>query len=133
VKQAVKPDLFAYGGQTVTVRVDRPLGSRHLNHEIWYTVNYGYIPGTVSGDGAPIDAYLLGVFEPVEEAEGVVIAVVARRDDVEDKLVVAPAGRTFTAEQVTALVEFQERFFDSEVILTAGLRLRRPASRRDRR
>jgi inorganic pyrophosphatase len=53
----------------------------------------------------------------VEEASGVVIGIVVRADDVEDKLVVAPEGRRYSAKQIEALVEFQERFFDSRVVV----------------
>ncbi|MBU0490793.1 MAG: inorganic diphosphatase [Chloroflexi bacterium] len=117
----MRPDLKVYLGQQVTVVVDRPLGSRHPDHAIWYPVNYGYVPGTLAPDGEPIDAYLLGVFEPVREATGVVIAIVLRADDIEDKLVVAPAGKHYSASQIEALIEFQERFWDSRVVIAESL------------
>ena len=117
----MRPDLTPYLGQTVQVIVDRPLGSRHpRTPDLWYPLNYGYVPGTTGGDGAPIDAYLLGIHAPVAEARGVVIGLVLRADDVEDKLVVAPPGHTYTAEQIAALVAFQERFFSSRVVVAAG-------------
>src|SRR5436190_21300832 len=85
----MKPDLTTYLGKRVRVTIDRPLGSRHPQHaDIVYPVNYGYLPNTVSGDGMPIDAYLLGVDEPLAEAEGLVVAVIIRSDDTEDKSVV---------------------------------------------
>ncbi|WP_374713582.1 inorganic diphosphatase [Symbiobacterium terraclitae] len=113
-----RPNLLAWLGQQVTVHVDRPMGSRHPQYEsLRYPVNYGYVPGTVSGDGEPIDAYLVGVDRRVGQFSGQVIAVVLRDDDVEDKLVVAPAGVTFSREQVEALVAFQERYFRSRVVL----------------
>ncbi len=114
----MKPDLRQFLGARVRVQVDRPLGSRHpAGHPIWYTVNYGFVPGTLSGDGSPVDAYLLGVYEPLQAFEGVVVGVVIRHDDEEDKLVVAPEGRAFSAHEIRALVEFQERFFDSEIVV----------------
>lgn len=104
-------------GKTVTVTVDRPLGSYHPSYgEIRYPINYGYLVGSVSGDGAPIDAYVLGVETPVPELEGVVIGLVLRADDVEDKLVVAPAGQRFSASEIRAAVDFQERFFNSRIV-----------------
>lgn len=114
----MKPDLRQFLGARVRVQVDRPLGSPHpAGHPIWYTVNYGFLPGTLSGDGSPVDAYVLGVYEPLQAFEGVVVGVVIRHDDDEDKLVVAPEGRTFSAHEIRALVEFQERFFDSEIVV----------------
>ena len=78
-----------------------------------YPVNYGELPGTVSGDGKPIDAYLLGWNEPLTEAEGEVIAVLRRADDLEDKLVVARDGTTWTDEAMLEAVQFQEQFFQT--------------------
>lgn len=113
-----RPDLRPYLGQTVNVIVDRPLGSKHPQWDhIWYSFNYGYLPGTLAGDGEEIDAYILGVFQPIEQFEGQVIAIIRRRDDVEDKLVVAPPDKNYTRQQVTALVEFIERMWDSEVVM----------------
>lgn len=50
---------------------------------------YGYIPNTISGNGEELDAYLLSVFEPVEEYS----------DDV-----------------INALTEFQEQYFEHIII-----------------
>ena len=114
----MKPDLTTFLSQRVSVKVDRPLGSRHPRHpDMIYPLNYGFVPGTVSGDGMPVDAYLLGVAEAVDQCEGAVIAVIVRADDVEDKLVVAPDDGRWTAAQIMEQVEFQERFFDSKVIV----------------
>ncbi len=99
-------------GRTVTVDVDRPLGSRHPEYpELIYPVNYGYIPGILAGDGEEQDAYILGVEEPVRTFTGRVIAVIHRLDDAEEKWVLAPAGSVYTAEQIAAATAFQERYF----------------------
>jgi inorganic pyrophosphatase len=97
----------------VRVKIDRPLGSRHPQHGFAYPVNYGYVPDTLASDGEPIDAYVLGVFDPIAEFRGRCIAVVHRLDDDDDKLIVVPEDRQFSNEQIQALVEFQERFFTS--------------------
>jgi len=116
----MKPDLTTFLSQRVLVTVDRPLGSRHPRHpDIIYPINYGFVAGTVSGDGMPVDAYLLGVDEAVDQCEGAVIAVILRADDVEDKLVVAPVGEQHTAEKIIEQVEFQERFFENSVVMAA--------------
>lgn len=103
-------------GQTVEVKMDRPLGTRHPKHNFMYPVNYGYIPGIISGDGEELDAYLLGVFEPTEDYIGKCIAVIHRINDDDDKLVIVPESKNYTDEQIRALTEFQERFFESEII-----------------
>ncbi len=100
-------------GEIIKIKIDRPMGSKHPKHNFIYPVNYGYVPGVMGGDGEELDAYLLGVFEPVEEYEGRLIGIIHREDDVEEKLVVA--SKLYTAEQIMALIEFQERWFHSYV------------------
>jgi inorganic pyrophosphatase len=99
--------------RTVELKIDRPLGSRHPQHGFVYPVNYGYVPDTLAPDGESIDAYVLGVFEPIETFTGRCLAIIQRLDDDDDKLIVVPEDRQFSNEQIQALVEFQERFFTS--------------------
>jgi len=103
-------------GKTLQVVIDRPMGSRHPRHGFIYPVNYGYLPGEVSGDGEELDVYVLGVFEPLTEFEGECIAVLHRTDDVDDKLILVPAGVQYSDEQICALTEFQERWFSSVIL-----------------
>ena len=109
-------DTKEYLNKTVTIKIDRPMGSRHPKHGFFYPVNYGFVPNTTSGDGEELDAYLLGVFEPIETYAGKVIAIIRRQDDNDDKLIVVPADKSYTPDQIRALTEFQERFFKSEII-----------------
>lgn len=105
-----------YLGKTVDVIIDRPLGSRHPKHEFMYMINYGFIPNTLSGDGEELDAYLLGEFEPVEKGKGKVIAIIHRTNDDDDKLIVSKDGKDYSDEAIRALTEFQEQYFESEII-----------------
>jgi len=108
-------DARTFIGKTVDVEIDRPLGSRHPEWGFIYPVNYGFVPNIPAPDGEELDAYILGVFEPLEAFTGKCIAVVHRLDDDDDKLVVVPAEKSYTDEQIVALTEFQERFFESRV------------------
>ena len=103
-------DVHRYLGMAVKVKMDRPLGSKHPKHGFIYPVNYGYVPGTKSGDGEELDCYVLGVFEPVEEFVGKCIAIIHRTNDDDDKLVLA--NREYSDDAIEALVEFQERYFE---------------------
>ena len=105
-----------YLGKIVTVKMDRPLGSKHPKHDFIYPVNYGYIPNTISGDGEELDAYVLGEFKPLAEYTGVVKAIIHRINDNDDKLVVMASEKDYSDAQIKALTEFQERFFESEII-----------------
>lgn len=106
----------SYLEKTVTISIDRPIGSVHPKHDdIIYPINYGYIPGIIGGDGEELDVYLLGVDVPVSEFTGKIIGIVHRHNDVEDKLVMAPEGTSFTAEEIADAVRFQEQYFESEI------------------
>ena len=104
--------------KVITVKIDRPMGSKHSekypNHI--YPINYGYVPGTISGDGKELDVYVLGTYEPLKTFTGKCIAIIHRINDNDDKLVVVPENRYFSNSQIRALTEFQERFFKSEII-----------------
>ena len=100
-------------GQMVHVVVDRPIGYDHKG--LIYPVNYGYLPGVTAGDGEDQDAYILGVDRPLREFDGQVIGAVRRKNDCEDKLIVAPEGIVFHQAQIAEAVQFQEQYFKSEL------------------
>jgi inorganic pyrophosphatase len=103
-------------GDKVKVIVDRQLGSEHPVYAFIYPINYGYVEGILAGDGEFQDAYILGVKEAVESFEGEVIAIIHRKDDIEDKWVVAPVGSKFTKEEIEKETWFQEQWFLSNII-----------------
>lgn len=105
-----------YLNKEVDVIVDRPLATKHPKHGFIYMLNYGYVPGTISGDGEEIDAYLLGEFESVTSSKGKVIAILHRTNDDDDKLVVSVNGKNYSDDAIRALTEFQERYFKSVII-----------------
>ena len=105
-------------GTTVTVTVDKPLGSYHPEYkDMYYPINYGYIEGVMAPDGEEQDAYILGVNEPVDKFTGKIIAIVYRKDDIEEKWVVVPDGVTFSKEEIRRQIHFQEQYFDSEIVM----------------
>lgn len=107
-----------YLNKEVLVKVDIKLGEKHPNFDFIYPVNYGYIPNTLSEDNEEIDAYILGVFYPIDEFQGICKAIICRYDDNENKLIVVPKDKNYTIEQMEALLEFQERFFKRELLTT---------------
>ena len=106
--------IKAYMGKHVHVVVDRPIGYQH--GDITYPINYGYIPGVIAGDGEEQDAYILGVSEPITEFNGQVVAAICRKNDCEDKLVVAPVESVYHQGQIAEAVHFQEQYFDTRII-----------------
>lgn len=63
------------------------------------------------------DAYILGVDVPVKEFVGKIIAIIHRDDDIEEKWVVVPLNKSYTKEEIKKQVEFQEKYFKSEIIM----------------
>jgi len=109
-----KPKVFL--NKEVKIFIDRPLGSKHPKHSFIYEVNYGFVPNTKAPDGEEIDAYILGVTEPIQSFKGICIAIIHRKDDKDDKLVVAPIGVNFTDSEIIKNVNFQEKYFKSIII-----------------
>lgn len=105
--------INALMGKTVHVEVDRPIGYQH--GDMVYPVNYGYIPGVPAADGEEQDAYILGVTGPLSSFDGRVVAAVRRKNDCEDKLVVAPEGVVFHQGEIAEAVHFQEQYFVSTI------------------
>lgn len=103
-----------YLGKKVKLVIDQAYGTTYKG--ALYTENYGYVPGTTAPDGEGLDAYFVGPKEPLREAEGVVIAIIHRLEDDDDKLIVVPEGVSLTDEEIEAAVNFREKLFVHEII-----------------
>ena len=112
-----KAQVRSYLGKTVDIGIDRPIGYIHKKekYSLTYKINYGYVPNVLGGDGEELDVYLLGVDTPVEAYTCRIIGIVHRHNDIEDKLVGAPVGMSFTKKEIEDAVKFQEKYFDSEI------------------
>ena len=106
-----------YLGKEVTIGIDRPIGYVHHKGEktLIYPINYGFIPDVLGGDGEELDVFLVGVDEPVESYTGRIIGIAYRANDVEDKLIMAPEGVSFTAEEMARAVYFQEKYYKTTI------------------
>lgn len=105
-----------YLNKTITVKIDRPIGSKHPEYGFIYPINYGFVPNTISNDGEELDCYILGIFEPLETFTGKCIAIIHRINDTDDKLVIVPGNRYFSNNEIKVLTEFQERYFENKII-----------------
>ena len=102
-------------GKKVKVLIDRPIGCDHDG--IVYPLNYGYIKEIKALDGEYQDAYVLGIDKPVETFEGKVLAIINRKNDIEDKLVVCGQDEGYSKEEIKKAVNFQEKYFKSKILL----------------
>lgn len=101
-------------GRTITVTVDRPMGSTHPDRpDLVYPINCGYprdfkIPGEKR-----LGVYILGVSHPVSTFTGRVIAILFREGGEGVRWVVAPQGREYDQARIFSEVWFRERDFKS--------------------
>lgn len=112
-------------GKSYEIKIDRPVGAEHPKHAgLIYPINYGYVEGLLAGDGEEQDVYVLGSSEPVSEYSGVIVAVINRSNDNEDKWVMVSEdyldGDTMDKPllyepYIRAAVDFQEQYYHSEV------------------
>jgi len=102
-------------GKKINVIIDRPIGFNH--NGIVYTQNYGYIKELKALDDEYQDAYVIGVDKPVKSFVGIVIGIINRTNDIEDKLIVCDDKATFSKEEIKEMVDFQEKYFKNKIIL----------------
>jgi inorganic pyrophosphatase len=77
-----KLDQLVTGAQ---LRVDRPKGSPHPHYPLsLYPLDYGYLEGTRSADGAGIDAWIGSL--PSQQVTGIICTVDLQKQDAEIKL-----------------------------------------------
>lgn len=105
-----------YLNEILEIKIDRPMGSKHPKHGFIYPINYGYVPNTVNDNGKELDAYVLGVYEPLDSFTGKCIAIIHRTNNNDDKLIIVPENKAFTNEEVKVLTDFQEQFFESIIL-----------------
>lgn len=110
--------ILDYLGKEVIVKIDKPIGSPHPKYiDLLYQVNYGHLQDTHVLDDEEYGAYIIGINEPIKEFIGIVKAVIIRKNDIEDNLVVCPFDNDFSKEQIKELTDFQEKYFDIEIIM----------------
>lgn len=104
-------------GKVVDIKIDRSIGYIHKKGEkiLYYPINYGFIENVLGGDGEELDVYLLGVDKPVSEYKVQIIGAVFRENDVEDKLIAAPVGMTFSVDEIEEQIHFQEKYYITHV------------------
>jgi inorganic pyrophosphatase len=104
--------------QKVGVVIDRQKGSSHPNFpNSIYTVNYGFIPGTIAPDGKELDAYFLGPKGPVEKGQGTCVAIIHRLEDDDDKLVVVTDNLfNISDTEIENQINFAEKYHKHQIV-----------------
>ncbi len=63
-----------------------------------------------------IDAYILKESKVLSRFFGKIVAIIHRRDDLEDKLIIIAENKTISNKEILAAIEFKEKYFDSLII-----------------
>lgn len=96
-------DYWGYLDQLVSSQplvVDRPRGSHHPRfQEIIYPLDYGYLEGTISGDGGGIDVWL-GT-SGTRHLSAVILTVDLRKRDIEIKFLLG-----CTEQEIQTILDF---------------------------
>ena len=97
-----------------SVVIDRPVGFEDSFGNV-YPINYGYIPELMGGDGEEQDVYIVShdQQQPLEVFTGKLVAIIRRRDDIEDKWVLAPLDEKVNKGLIVEQTYFMEQYFDS--------------------
>ena len=99
---------------TSAVVVDRPRGSRHPRVSVAvYPLDYGYLEGTVAGDGDGIDVWI-GSIRPAA-VTGVVCTVDSEKRDAEVKVLIG-----CTREEAGEILAFLNKGTMSAVLVWRG-------------
>ncbi|MBE6130338.1 MAG: inorganic pyrophosphatase [Erysipelotrichaceae bacterium] len=80
-----------------------------------YPINYGYIKEITAADSEYQDVYVLGEESKIDYCVGKVIAIVERKNDLEDKLVVSTKDKEYTIDEIKELINFQEKYFKYKI------------------
>ncbi len=114
---AEKVNSTDFLNKIVTVKMDRPIGTKHPKHGFIYPINYGFIPNTISGDGEELDAYVIGPTVPLDEFTGRCCAIIHRTNDDDDKLIVIPQNqKDIDNETIDKITDFQEKWYKHVII-----------------
>lgn len=100
--------------KTIDVIIDKKIGSRDKNKGFYYASNYGKL-----AEDETVGAYILGEYRPLESFRGKVVGVIEREGMLGSVVVVTNPENTYTFKQISALIEFKERFYKS-TLYTAG-------------
>ena len=94
--------------------IDRPIGYQD-SFGNRYPINYGYIPNLFAEDGEEQDVYIVShdQQQPLEVFTGKLVAIIRRRDDIEDKWVLAPLDEKVNKGLIAEQTYFMEQYFDS--------------------
>jgi inorganic pyrophosphatase len=74
-----------------------------------HELDYGFVPGTCSPDGDPIEVCVIDADTPLDRCDAEVVALIRRRDGVEDQLVAPVGSADWSPAHIAARAYFQQR------------------------
>lgn len=111
------PTPYKMIDKTVTVKIDHPIGSQAENGKFAYLTHFGHCEADEKLETQNLECYVLGAFDDMEAFTGKCRGLVRRVEDNHYILIVTPENKTYSYEQIQALTEYQERFYDSKIVM----------------
>lgn len=107
-------------GKELDAIITRPIGTVHPRYkDIIYEVNYGILKDYELKDNKELKTYIVGESMPTSQNgiyHGKVLAILHRLNDDNDRIIIAPIGRTLSDDEIISKTEFAEQYFVSEII-----------------
>ena len=103
-------------GRRVKVIVDRPLGSTDPECGYIYPINCGRVPDESANADSKLDAFILGLCEPINTFEGDCIAIIEKQGEHIGQLIIVPSGAALSDEAIRESFRFHDSFVDSRII-----------------
>lgn len=102
----------------VNIEIDRPIGTLHPKREnIYYPINYGFVPGLMGGDDEEQDVYVIDSKVKKKSAKVKIIGIVMRLDDVESKWIgVEDENLSYSKSEIESIINFQEQYYETFIL-----------------
>lgn len=105
---------FTVLNKKMKIEIDRPIGTLHPKREnIYYPINYGFVPGLMGGDDEEQDVYVIDSKVNSKRTEVKIIGIVMRLDDIESKWIgVESDNFKYSRSDIKSIINFQEQYYE---------------------
>lgn len=109
---------FTVLNKKISIEIDRPVGTVHPKREnIYYPINYGFVPGLMGGDNEEQDVYVIDSKLAKLKTEVKIIGILMRIDDVESKWIgIENDNRSYSKIDIESIIRFQEQYYKTIIL-----------------
>jgi hypothetical protein len=110
---------FTVVNTKINIEIDRPIGTLHPKREnIYYPINYGFVPGLMGGDDEEQDVYVIDSKVKTKSTKVKIIGIVMRLDDIESKWIgVEDDNANYSRSDIESKIDFQEQYYKTIILI----------------